>query len=164
MKGSAIFIVLALLLLLIPLHTASAQQGAAPAGQTATPTESEKQAGNNFNSSFAAAEFAADGRTVVQGAPFSAVAVRETTQVLSDGHPFVRRTVASIYRDGEGSMRYEWGNDTKRVGFNSVLTVYDAATGAIYLVYPRRDRADQLAPGFQGVGPRQAKVITPQSA
>src|SRR4051812_7231165 len=99
------------LVLLVPIYTAYAQQTSKPSSeQSSSPSDSESRAGSNFHSSFASAEFALDGRVIIQGAPFSAVGVKETTQVLSDGRPFVRRMVMSIYRDSKGDTRVEWGN------------------------------------------------------
>src|ERR1043165_7281800 len=148
--------------LYISVGTAYAQQISKPSGQ-GTPTDSEKRAGNNFHSSFASAEFAVDGRVIVQDAPFSAVGIKETTQILSDGRPFVRRMVTSIYRDSKGRTRYEWGKATKNEGAGRAPMIYDAVTGAMYILDPANGRAAQLAPSLKDIGPLQAKVITPQS-
>jgi Putative adhesin len=157
----AIFLVF---VLYISVDTAYAQQISRPSGQ-GTPTDSEKQAGNNFHSSFASAEFALDGRVVVQGAPFSAVGIKETTQILSDGRPFVRRMVASIYRDSEGNTRYEWGNSAKTEGAARGAMIYEAGTNAIFILDSRSGRLQQLTvPGGKAISPpRQVKVITPES-
>jgi hypothetical protein len=44
---------------------------------------------------------------VVKGAPYSADAVTETTQTLSDGNRIHRTSKASLYRDSEGRTRRE---------------------------------------------------------
>ena len=44
---------------------------------------------------------------VVKGAPYSAVAVTETIQTLSDGNQIARKTEATLYRDSEGRTRRE---------------------------------------------------------
>ena len=44
---------------------------------------------------------------VVTGAPFSAVAVTETTQTLADGNHIVRKTQANLFRDSQGRVRRE---------------------------------------------------------
>jgi hypothetical protein len=47
------------------------------------------------------------GGKVVTGAPFSAVAVSETTQTLSDGNHISRKTQTNLFRDGQGRFRKE---------------------------------------------------------
>ncbi len=47
------------------------------------------------------------GGKSVKGAPYSAEAVNETTQVLADGNRIVRRNTTKLYRDGEGRERRE---------------------------------------------------------
>ena len=47
------------------------------------------------------------GGEFVKGAPYSATAVTETTQVLSDGNRIVNRSTAMLARDGEGRTRRE---------------------------------------------------------
>jgi hypothetical protein len=157
-----VFMVLALL---IPIHAAYAQQTSKPSGQGPSLTDSERQAGNNFNSSFASGEFAAGGSIVVQSAPFSAVGIKETTQILSDGRTFVRGMVASIYRDSKGNTRYEWGNSTKAEGAARGAIIYEAGTSAIYILDSRSGRIQELAvPGGKAISPpHQVKVLTPQS-
>jgi hypothetical protein len=48
-----------------------------------------------------------DFRKVVRGAPYSATAVSEHTQTLSDGNQIIRKTSARYYRDTEGRVRTE---------------------------------------------------------
>jgi len=55
---------------------------------------------------FVASEMNSDGK-VVKGAPYSAQAVTETTQTLSDGNRIVNKSTATIYRDSEGRTRRE---------------------------------------------------------
>ena len=55
---------------------------------------------------FVSSEMSIDGK-VVKGAPYSAQAVTEMVQTLADGNRIVRRTTASVYRDGEGRTRRE---------------------------------------------------------
>jgi len=47
------------------------------------------------------------GGKVVKGAPYSAEAVTETIQTLSDGNRIVNRITSMVYRDGEGRTRRE---------------------------------------------------------
>jgi hypothetical protein len=152
---------LLILALLVTAYLGHAQQGAKSLAQTLTSTDSEKQAGNNFDSSFASSEFAFDGSGIVQGAPFSAVAVKETTQILSDGSRIARRRTTSIYRDSLGSTRLEWGNDTANKAVAPII--FNAETGATYFLYTSKRRALQLSPPIKDASLRQAKIITPQS-
>ncbi|HEX8844063.1 MAG TPA: hypothetical protein VF791_05440 [Pyrinomonadaceae bacterium] len=140
-------------------YTANAQQ----AKQASSPTASEKQAGNNFHSSFASGEFAFNGRGVVQGAPFSAVGITETTQILSDGSRINRRRVTSLFRDSLGRTRSEWGNETGKASTSAVPIIYDAVTGAAYFVNTRHGNALQLSPPVKDNSLRQVKIVTPQS-
>lgn len=55
---------------------------------------------------FVSSEMSFD-RKVVKGAPYSAQAVTEMIQTLSDGNRIVRKNTASVYRDGEGRTRHE---------------------------------------------------------
>ena len=55
---------------------------------------------------FVSSEMSIDGK-VVKGAPYSAQATTEMVQTLADGNRIVRRTNASVYRDGEGRTRRE---------------------------------------------------------
>ena len=60
--------------------------------------------GDNFI--FVASEMNSDGK-VVNGAPYSAQAVTDTTQTLSDGNRIINKSTATIYRDSEGRTRRE---------------------------------------------------------
>src|SRR5258708_14815159 len=55
---------------------------------------------------FVTSEMSFDGK-LVRGAPYSAQAVTEMTQTLSDGNRIVNKSTASIYRDSEGRTRRE---------------------------------------------------------
>jgi hypothetical protein len=55
---------------------------------------------------FVVSEMSFDGK-LVKGAPYSAQAVTEHTQVLADGNRINRKTSAMIYRDSEGRTRRE---------------------------------------------------------
>ncbi len=151
-----------ILAVLISSAIAGAQQMSGASGQNSSLTDSETRAGDNFHNSFASDEFAFNGRVIVQGAPFSAVAVKETTQLFIDGRRFVRRRAASVYRDSEGRTRQEWGNETKTSGEARAPMIYDAVTGAIYFLNAVNHQASLLPPG-KGVVLQQPKVITPQS-
>lgn len=55
---------------------------------------------------FVAAEMSF-GRKPIKGAPYSAQAVTESTQTLSDGNRIVNKSTASLFRDSEGRTRRE---------------------------------------------------------
>src|ERR1051326_1162785 len=64
----------------------------------------KRKAGNHeFKTFFAVAD---DGK-VVTGAPYTATATTETTQVLSDGNRIVNKSTASLARDSQGRTRRE---------------------------------------------------------
>jgi hypothetical protein len=166
MKSTPIRLKRAMLLILalcLPTLVASAQQTTKTAEQVSAAIESEKRSGSNFDSSFASDEFAFNGTVVVQGAPFSAVGIKETTQILSDGRSLVRRRTTSIYRDSEGRTRSEWGNATKAEGVARVPIIYDAVTGEIYFLNHPNRRATRFPSSITDATPRLARIITPQS-
>jgi hypothetical protein len=154
---------LIILALFVTAYLGHAQQGAKKLTQSSSAMDSEKQAGNNFDSSFASDEFAFNGSAIVQGAPFSAVGVKETTQILSDGQTLVRRRTTSIYRDSVGSTRFEWGNNTKTANTAGAPIIFNAETGATYVLLTSKQRALQLSFMLKDASLRQAKIITPQS-
>lgn len=55
---------------------------------------------------FVSSEMTFEGK-LVKGAPYSAHAITETTQTLSDGNRIVNKSTALLYRDGEGRTRRE---------------------------------------------------------
>ncbi|HKC63844.1 MAG TPA: DUF4097 family beta strand repeat-containing protein [Pyrinomonadaceae bacterium] len=154
-------ILFAVLALFITASVATAQQQSNPSAQSSS-TESEKQAGTNFFSSFASTRFAITGRGIVKGAPFSAVGTTETTQILSDGSRVVHRIVENIYRDSEGSTRVETKMDKKPESHFFISTLSDVVSGMTYILDARNHRALQF-PLSIGPGPRQTKIITQQS-
>jgi hypothetical protein len=78
---------------------------------------------------------------LVKGAPYSAQAVTETVQTLSDGNRIVRKNTAQLYRDAEGRTRREQtvgyfgpfaasGDETQTVFIN------DPVAGFSYILEP----------------------------
>jgi TonB family protein len=86
--------------------------------------------GNAYNFSFATSEMSFDFK-VVKGAPYSADAVTETTQTLSDGNRIVRKTTSSLYRDSEGRTRRE-----QSIGAIGPWTSADHPTQRIFITDP----------------------------
>jgi hypothetical protein len=58
------------------------------------------------NFMFIASEMNFDGK-LVKGSPYSAQAVTERNQTLSDGNRIINKSTASVYRDGQGRTRRE---------------------------------------------------------
>lgn len=79
--------------------------------------------------------FEFEGKTVT-GAPYSAQAVTETTQILADGNRITRKSSSLIARDSQGRTRRE--QNLKAVGpwaspeTNSMVFINDPVAGARY--------------------------------
>lgn len=99
---------------------------------------------------FVASEMGFGGK-VVKNAPYSAEAVTESTQTLSDGNRIVNKSTAMIYRDSEGRTRREQtlralgpfanGGDPPQTIFIS-----DPVAGVNYMVEPRSGKARVMPP------------------
>lgn len=104
--------------------------------------------GDNFI--FVASEMNSDGK-VVKGAPYSAQAVTETTQTLSDGNRIINKSTATVYRDSEGRTRRE---QTLRVmgpfatGGEPPQTIFinDPVAGVNYALDTRSKVAHKMPP------------------
>jgi hypothetical protein len=107
--------------------------------------------------------FARDMR-VVKGSPYAADVTSESTQVLSDGTKITKKTVGSVYRDGEGRTRREETNTEGRKTVNIFDPVAGVAlnlnptakTGSKQQVHVPADRA--AAAGRPAHGPGTAAV------
>ena len=99
---------------------------------------------------FVASEMNFDGK-LVKGAPYSAQALTETTQLLSDGNRIINKSSASVCRDSEGRTRRE---QTLRVigPFATAgeppqtIFINDPVTGVNYALDPRTRVARKMAP------------------
>jgi hypothetical protein len=103
--------------------------------------------GNTFT--FVTSEFSFD--KLVKGAPYSAQAVTETTQTLSDGNRIVNTSSSTVYRDGEGRTRRE--QTLKVIGHFSAsgepsktISINDPVAGVSYVLNP----GSHLARKIQG--------------
>ena len=86
---------------------------------------------------------------VVTGAPYSAVGVTETTQVLADGTTIDRKIQANIFRDGQGRVRRETtlpviGPLVASGKSNSFVMIHDPVAGTAFVLHPDTKIADQL--------------------
>ncbi|MEO8131011.1 MAG: hypothetical protein ABI822_28185 [Bryobacteraceae bacterium] len=89
---------------------------------------------------------------LVKGAPYSAEAVTETTQLLGDGNRITRKTTASLYRDSEGRTRREqslpaigpWATSgTPPVN----VFINDPVSGVNYILDSNSKTARKVVPG-----------------
>lgn len=97
----------------------STKAPATPEVRVSVSPQGEKPPPGASTFNFVTSEFAYDGRSI-KGSPYSAEAVTETTQILSDGNRIVNRSTANLYRDSEGRTRRE----------QSLKAIGGVATGA----------------------------------
>jgi hypothetical protein len=95
------------------------------------------------------------GGKVVKGAPFSAVAVSETTQTLADGNHITRTTQTNLYRDSQGRFRKEVtlsaiGPLAASGQPHSFVEISDPVAGTSYVLEPDQKVARQM-PGRMGM-------------
>lgn len=98
---------------------------------------------------FLATEMSFGGK-LVKGAPYSAQAVTESVQTLTDGNRIVNKSTASVYRDGEGRTRRE--QTLKSIGpyassGEPTVTVFinDPVAGTSYTLDPRTQTARKMS-------------------
>jgi hypothetical protein len=104
--------------------------------------------GNTFI--FVASEMGFGGK-IVQGKPYSAEAVTETVQTLSDGNRIVNKTASTLYRDSEGRTRREqalkaigsFANDGEAV---QTIFINDPVAGVSYALDTRTKVAHRNSP------------------
>ena len=103
---------------------------------------------------------------VVKGMPYSAVAVTETVQTLSDGSKLTRKKTDTLYRDSEGRTRREQQFD--RVGPfpvegepHQVVFINDVVSGHRYFLEPARRIARRMPGGDRPppIGPRPNRAF-----
>ncbi len=99
---------------------------------------------------FLATEMSFGGK-VVTGAPYSAQAVTESVQTLSDGNRIVNKSTAAVYRDSEGRTRRE--QTLRAVGAFAnggespqVVFINDPIAGTSYTLDPRTRVARKMPP------------------
>lgn len=96
------------------------------------------------------------GGKVVTGAPFSGVAVTESTQTLADGNHITRKTQSNVFRDSQGRLRKE----VTISGFaplaasgapKSFVVINDPVTNTTFVLHPDTKVAEQMG-GHGGHG------------
>jgi hypothetical protein len=96
---------------------------------------------------FVNSEFSFD--KLVKGAPYSAQAVTEMTQILSDGNRIVNTSSAAVYRDGEGRTRREQtlraiGNLSASGEPLQTISINDPVAGVAYVLEPHSHTARKI--------------------
>jgi hypothetical protein len=90
-------------------------------------------------------------KKLVRGQPYSATAVTETLQTLSDGNEITRRIEARIYRDSEGRTRREQTLDSvakyTAVGSQPQMILIDDPVAGLALTLDPRTRTARKIPG-----------------
>jgi hypothetical protein len=96
------------------------------------------------------------GGKVVTGAPFSAVAVSESTQTLADGNHITRKIQSNLYRDSQGRFRKEVALPaigplaTSGVPKTFVF-INDPVASAHFILHPDTKTAEQTGKPFGGM-------------
>jgi hypothetical protein len=80
---------------------------------------------------------------VVKNAPYSAEAVSEQSQTLTDGNQIVNKTSTMSYRDSAGRTRQEVRNASGAV---RTITINDAAEGTTWILNPETKTATKIGP------------------
>jgi hypothetical protein len=89
------------------------------------------------------------GGEFVKGAPYTATAITETTQVLADGNRIVNKSSAFLARDGEGrTRREETMSNAGPLPLNPMKMVFisDPTTSSEYLLNMMEKTADIMKP------------------
>jgi hypothetical protein len=96
---------------------------------------------------------------LVKGAPYSATAVTEATQTLSDGNQIVQRNEVIHYRDSEGRTRIE--QTLKKIGKwvaagepKRFIMIADPSAGHYYYLDPNERKATKAPLSYRVTKPR----------
>lgn len=104
------------------------------------------------------------GGKVVTGAPFSGVAVTESTQTLADGNHITRKTQTNLFRDSQGRFRKEitisgFGPLAASGEPRSFIVLNDPVTNANFLLHPDTKVAERMGNSFRGMkGPGKGAI------
>jgi hypothetical protein len=148
MKKTAVLFVSLSLILLASVVSALGQEKQATFEREVGPIVTVQGPGGGANTfTFVNSEFSFD--RLVKGAPYSAQAITETTQILSDGNRIVNSSTAAVYRDGEGRTRRE--QTLKAIGAFSALgesfktiSINDPVAGVSYVLEPHSHTARKI--------------------
>jgi hypothetical protein len=94
------------------------------------------------------------GGKIVTGAPFSGVAVTESTQTLGDGNHITHKTQANVFRDSQGRVRKEvtlsgFGPMAASGGAKSFVVISDPVAKANFVLHPDTKVAEQMDDSHQ---------------
>jgi hypothetical protein len=104
------------------------------------------------------------GGKIVTGAPFSGVAVTESTQTLADGNHITRKTQANVFRDSQGRVRKEvtlsgFGPMAASGEPKSFVVINDPVAQANFVLHPDTKVAEKM-----GQSGREMKWMAKSSA
>jgi len=93
------------------------------------------------------------GGKVVTGAPFSAVAISETSRTLADGNHISRKTQTNLFRDSHGRFRKEVtlpaiGPLATSGGPRSFLMINDPVAQQNFILHPEEKTAEKMGQPF----------------
>jgi hypothetical protein len=105
------------------------------------------------------------GGKVVTGAPFSGIAVSETTQTLADGNHITRKVQTNLYRDSQGRFRKEVnlsgvGLLTEAGQPETFIVIHDPVANVGYSLEPER----KVARRTSMEGPRTKAIVKDRMA
>lgn len=148
MKKTAVLLVSLSLILLASVVSALGQENQTTFERQVGPIITMQGPGGGANTfTFVNSEFSFD--RLVKGAPYSAQATTETTQILSDGNRIVNSSTAAVYRDGEGRTRRE--QTLKAIGAFSAsgesfktISINDPVAGVSYVLEPHSHTARKI--------------------
>lgn len=120
--------------------TATAQQATTVQGTTSQGTTAKVTAEIIASSSTA----------IVKGAPFSADAVSESSQILGDGNKITRSFTTRMYRDSEGRFRREEvpaanGTVGTFIGVQQAISIFDPVSNYRFLLDPSKKTARRMS-------------------
>jgi hypothetical protein len=100
--------------------------------------------------------FAASSTAIVKGAPFSAEAISESVQTLSDGNKITRGNTTRMFRDSEGRYRRESDSSTasgfsfaysdaaSAFAFQDAISIFDPVSNVRYSLNPSNKTARRM--------------------
>jgi hypothetical protein len=96
------------------------------------------------------------GGKLVTGAPFSGVAITESTQTLADGNHITHKTQSNVFRDSQGRVRKEitlsgFGPMAASGGPKSFVVISDPVANSNFVLHPDTKVAEQMGHGGRGM-------------
>src|SRR5438270_9728240 len=135
--------------------TVTIQAGPAGEGQVMVQAGSVGEGGAFFENHIELLGFGGGvhGGKVVKGAPFSAVAVSESTQTLADGNHITRKTQTNVFRDSQGRIRKEialtgFGPLATSEQPKSFVVINDPVARATFMLHPDHKTAEKIEKSF----------------